>query len=432
MRDTRRSATLPFLSLLLAALLLGGCATTDLTDGAPESCPAETNGVAIAAAATNAPPATAPANAPPSAATDTNAPAAEVRLDPSPPRLVAKPRPWTMDFKHGYQTAVIDGVTVFLLEPALLDPKTRKGKPSALDYRNTVCPLVNATAKPLVDGRPVRVFIDPSHGGADSGALSQDRKLVEGKVVLDIAKRLATYLTQSGFDVRLSRQDNTLSPLLEERTLMAAKWKADLFVSVHINATGDGDSSAYGLETFILPPAGSSSTYGSRPSATVQNGNGNDVRNMQLGYAIQRRALKTSRLADRGLRRARFSVLREASMPAALVECGFISSPRDRKILTTADGRERIARGLYQGICDYAFGTLAPGLPAHEPGRQAAATAAAAQPTPTTTADGTALPDKVVVPGRDPAWKAPPLPDDPAEDPRLRKIREDAAKAAGF
>lgn len=429
MLDTPRPASLTLLSILLAALLLGGCATTDAPDG---GCPSETNDLAIAEAATNAPPGL---EASPQETASTNAP---IHLEESPPQLAvpprpAKPRPWTMEFKHGYQSAVIDGVSVFLLEPAALDPKTRKGRPSPLDYKNTVCPLVNATPKPLVEGRPVRVFIDPGHGGADAGALSQDRKLVESKVVLDIAKRLAAYLTQTGFDVRLSRQDNTVSPLLEERTLMAARWKADVFVSIHINATGDGDASAYGLETFILPPAGSSSTYGGATSAAVQTGNGNDVRNMQLGFAIQRRALKTSKLADRGLRRARFAVLREASMPAALVECGFISSPRDRKVLNTADGRERLARGIFQGICDYAFGTLAPGRPAHEPGRKGAAPAAQTpRPAATQVPPGSALPDKVVVPDRAPAWVPPPLPENPQEDPRLRKIREDAAKAAGF
>ena len=221
---------------------------------------------------------------------------------------------------------------------------------------------------------------------------------------------------------------------------MAAKWKADIFVSIHINASGEGETSACGLETFILPPAGTSSTYAGTPSWTVQAGNGNDVRNMQLGFAIQRRALKTSRLADRGLRRARFAVLREARMPAALVECGFITSARDRKILGSVEGRDRLARGIYQGICDYAFGTLAPGLPAHEIPKKAVPAANAssdasgpAMPVaPTKLATGSELPEKIAVPGREPAWQAPRVADDPAEDPRLRKIREEAAKAAGF
>jgi N-acetylmuramoyl-L-alanine amidase len=354
-------------------------------------------------------------------------------------------KPWTLDFKHGHQSATIDGVCVYLLEPAVLDPRTRKGKPSALDHKHTVGPLVNAQARPLVQGRPVRVFIDPGHGGADSGALSQDRKLVESRVVLDIAKRLAAYLAQTGFDVKLSRQDNTTSLLLEERTFLAARWKADIFVSIHINATADGDPGAYGLETFILPPAGACSTYGRSASTDAQKGNGNDVRNMQLGFAIQRRTVKTSKMADRGLRRARFTVLRDAPMPAALVECGFISSPRDRKILNTAEGRERLARGIFQGICDYAYGTLAPGLPAHAPGGKDTAVGSTTPPpinkdaTPTPIAPrrpvvlhGTNLPDKVVVPNRKPAWTPPPIPEDKKEDPRLQKIREEAARAAGF
>ena len=453
--------TRTLLAIASATLFLAGCATPDAdlaacpeeasTNAPPAEDSASTNApLAAASVTTNAPLAAASVttNAFPAAASvTTNAPAASSTHAPAVPAThapAAKPapksRPWAAEFRHGSQTARIDGVAVILLEPAILDLATLKGKPSPVDYKNTVCPLLNAAAKPLVDDRPVRVFIDPGHGGDDSGALSQDRKLVESKIVLDVAKRLADYLQKSGFDVRLSRQDNTLPRLLEERTLMAAKWKADIFVSIHINATGEGETSACGLETFILPPAGTSSTYAGTPSWTVQAGNGNDVRNMQLGFAIQRRALKTSRLADRGLRRARFAVLREARMPAALVECGFITSARDRKILGSVEGRDRLARGIYQGICDYAFGTLAPGLPAHEIPKKAVPAANAssdasgpAMPVaPTKLATGSELPEKIAVPGREPAWQAPRVADDPAEDPRLRKIREEAAKAAGF
>ena len=52
-------------------------------------------------------------------------------------------------------------------------------------------------------------------------------------------------------------------------------------------------------------------------------------------------------------------------MPAALVECGFISSKKDQKLIETPNGRERIALGIYQGLCDYAYGTMSPGLPPH-------------------------------------------------------------------
>ena len=450
--------TRTLLAIASATLFLAGCATPDAdlaacpeeasTNAPSAEASASTNApLAAASVTTNAFPAAASVttNAPAASSTHASAvPATHASAVPATHAPAAKPapksRPWATEFRHGSQTARIDGVAVFLLEPALLDLATRMGKPSPVDYKNTVCPLLNAAAKPLVDDRPVRVFIDPGHGGDDSGALSQDRKLVESKIVLDVAKRLADYLQKSGFDVRLSRQDNTLPRLLEERTLMAAKWKADIFVSIHINATGEGETSACGLETFILPPAGTSSTYAGTPSWTVQAGNGNDVRNMQLGFAIQRRALKTSRLADRGLRRARFAVLREARMPAALVECGFITSARDRKILGSVEGRDRLARGIYQGICDYAFGTLAPGLPAHEIPKKAVPAANAssdasgpAMPVaPTKLATGSELPEKIAVPGREPAWQAPRVADDPAEDPRLRKIREEAAKAAGF
>jgi N-acetylmuramoyl-L-alanine amidase len=295
-----------------------------------------------------------------------------------------------------------------------------------------------------VTGRPFRVFIDPGHGGADPGAVSKDSKTLESRLTLELAQKLAKHLKNAGFDVTISRSDNALTQVLEERPLKAYRWKADIFISIHFNA--NPSSTASGFETYILPAHGMLSTTTANPSPaaraqanTLQNGNANDYLNMQLGFAIQRRMLKSTKLEDRGLRRARFTVLREAKMPAVLIECGFLSSPKDLKFIRTAEGQEKIVRGIYEGICDYAFGTLAPGSPAY-PIKSAiiktATDSSVVLPQPGPTQTLTKVPARLVTDDvidiTKPVWKPLPLVDDPNEDPRLKKIRLEAAKAAGL
>jgi len=93
-------------------------------------------------------------------------------------------------------------------------------------------------------------------------------------------------------------------------------------------------------------------------------GNARNAENLRLAFCVQRRLLRTTDLADRGLKRARFQVLRDASAPAILVEAGFLSNSADAAFLAKPAGRERVARGIYQGIIDYALGQIAPGYPA--------------------------------------------------------------------
>ncbi len=359
-----------------------------------------------------------------------------------PPPSVLKP--WKFSFEQGSQRAKFDNVLVYLSQPATLDKETKNPKASPADFKYMLSPLLTAHTSALVTGRPFRVFIDPGHGGADSGAVSKDRKTLESRLTLDIAQKLAKYLKNAGFDVMISRSDNTLTQVLEERPLKAHRWKADVFISIHFNA--NPSVAANGFETYIFPARGMLSTSAVNPSPsaksqanTLQNGNANDIRNMQLGFAIQRRLLKSTKFEDRGLRRARFVVLREAKMPAVLVECGFLSSPKDLKYIRTAEGQEKIVRGIYEGICDYAFGTLTPGSSAYP--IQSASTKSSTelplvlpQQSPAPTA-AKLTPQVVTSDGTDsskPAWKPLPIVDDPNEDPRLKKIRLEAARAAGL
>lgn len=355
---------------------------------------------------------------------------------PSPPK--DNPRPWDYVLFENSNSALIDGAEVFLYNHPQKQKNTNKLIPHFFDQTKTIDVIFNAHTCPIATNRQLRIFIDPGHGGADPGAVSKDEKTYEKTVTLDIAKRLQTYLSNAGFLTMLSRTDNNTTLTLNERTVMANCWGADAFISIHVNSSKS--SSPNGYETYILANVGQLSTSMDKASMTQKDwdfvnakyqGNNNDKQNLLLGYAIHRRTAKTTRVPDRGLRRARFLVLREVTMPAVLVECAYLSSPKDSKLLYTADYRERCARGIYQGICDYMYGRMQPGL--------------AATPVPTTKAYEAPKPPANHTPDRlakvmeyapptnqPPAWVPNYPEDDPSKTKELALARENALKNAGI
>jgi N-acetylmuramoyl-L-alanine amidase len=164
-------------------------------------------------------------------------------------------------------------------------------------------------------GLPYRIVIDPGHGGADPGAAANG--LIEKELNLEVALRLrdlldldtADMLGGGEWDVRLTRvSDVTVS--LADRVLLANNWPADRFVSIHHNAFTS--SAANGTETFSFA------------SGTTSAG---------LRDRVQEELLLGLGLADRGSKTANFYVLRETTMPAALSEGGFLTSPIDAAVL---------------------------------------------------------------------------------------------------
>ena len=135
---------------------------------------------------------------------------------------------------------------------------------------------------------------------------------------------------------------------------------ADVYVSIHFNSGG----SAEGIETYCVSPAGASSTAnfngnssdrdtGGGDSSVVTN-NRFDSQNVWLAHCIQRSALQATGAMDRGVRRARFWVLRYASCPAILIEGGFLTNPSEEQRILRADYRETLARAVADGILTYA------------------------------------------------------------------------------
>ena len=263
-------------------------------------------------------------------------------------KIVLKNRYNTLEIEENGRRAWINGVMFWLHEPC-----RRSGRAWAIrktDFQYGIDPVLRSyTHAPK--RTPRVVVIDPGHGGKDSGAVGS-KKTFEKQVVLDISYRIKKLLETHGFKVVMTRSgDQYLS--LDDRADLARKVKADLFLSIH--ADGAVSSAAHGVETFITTAEGfdSSNHYGKGGDQSVVLNNRYNAANAMLGYAVQSNLLKMSGRSDRGVRRARFAVIKKAPCPAALVECGFLTNPEEERLLRTEAYRSRVAQGIVNGVRAY-------------------------------------------------------------------------------
>ena len=143
--------------------------------------------------------------------------------------------------------------------------------------------------------------------------------------------------------------DSTLS--LQARAGLCEKFRPDLFISVHCNAASQ--KTINGIETFAMTPAGCASSSDSRPSSARGSGNAFDKNNYRLAYEIQKALVRNTKAEDRGVKHARFFVLRNATCPAVLIETGFISNQREGALLNRADYQAKIVNAIVLGILNY-------------------------------------------------------------------------------
>jgi N-acetylmuramoyl-L-alanine amidase len=216
-----------------------------------------------------------------------------------------------------------------------------------VDARYVIDPVIRPELYLQKAGTRV-IVLDPGHGGQDTGARGA-RGVEEKRAVLDIARRVRNQLTSAGYRVYMTREGDRFIEL-EERCRMARRWGADVFVSIHLNSAGN--LSAAGTETYVLAAAGYESTAGGSSTASVP-GNRHEAANAILGYQIQRALVGRVGLTDRGVKRSRFVVLKNAPCPAVLVECAFVSNRREEERLLREDFREAIAQGIARGTIQY-------------------------------------------------------------------------------
>ena len=142
---------------------------------------------------------------------------------------------------------------------------------------------------------------------------------------------------------------------LKQRAAFANRVKADLFVSIHFNSVTT--STAEGIETFVMTPQGQPSTRNSkrhRSDSVSYKGNANDPWNLIAGYTIQKELISTFKdQSDRGVKRARFAVLREVEVPAVLLELGFVSHRRTATQLKSSAHIEALSECIKSGIFEY-------------------------------------------------------------------------------
>jgi N-acetylmuramoyl-L-alanine amidase len=221
------------------------------------------------------------------------------------------------------------------------------------DFTGTIHPLLFPPRFPATT-RPLKtIVLDAGHGGKDPG--NQEGKRQEKQYTLLLAKDVRDLLAKAGYKVQLTRSsDSYLSP--EERPGLAKKRGADLFVSLHFNsADGAGGASVNGCEVYCLTPANAYSTNdrGEQGHKGAQAGNRNDTKNLLLAYQLQRAIAEKTGAEDRGVKRARFAVLKFAEMPAVLIEAAFMTNAGDAKKIYDATLRRTLAQSIVDGIKAY-------------------------------------------------------------------------------
>ncbi len=220
---------------------------------------------------------------------------------------------------------------------------------SELDVIKTLDPVLRPWAVPEFKIRTI--MIDPGHGGFDKGTEGVSPGIVEKTFTLDTAKRLEKYLKQAGFRTLMTRRTDEYIAL-EDRADQANVSSADLFVSIHYNSAAP-DHAPKGIETYCLTPAGASSSGKSDVSMNdfqIHPGNSRDNLNMLLGYCVQHSICKSMETTDRGVKRARFVVIRDVKKPGILVECGFLSNSGEEKRVRSENYRENLAKAISDGI----------------------------------------------------------------------------------
>ena len=220
------------------------------------------------------------------------------------------------------------------------------------DYQHVLQPILTPQ---VFKKRPGirRVVIDAGHGGKDSGALNNTYGLMEKNLTLDVARRLKALLENSGFEVVMTRDSDVYIPLAQ-RPKVANRAKADLFVSLHFNAASS--TSASGFESFALTPQYQASSKYPRPTskdAKRYRGNEQDPWNTLITYHLERALVQGLGGPDRGIKRARWSVLKDLECPGVLTELGFISHAETAKKVRSPAFRQKLARSLFNGIVDY-------------------------------------------------------------------------------
>ncbi len=221
------------------------------------------------------------------------------------------------------------------------------------------------------------MVLDPGHGATEDGAIGPSG-LKEKDLTLDMARRLAALLKADGFEVVLTREGDD-GPTLDQRAELANVQRADVFVSLHANASRS--SKARGAETYFLSRDATddaartvaalendaAGVNGEAPADAAPGDGGAAIplilwdmaqtiyleQSSQLAEIVQRELNGALAITDRGVRQAPFRVLVGATMPAVLVELGFLTNPEEEKRLADGEYRRKLSEALAAALKQY-------------------------------------------------------------------------------
>ena len=254
-----------------------------------------------------------------------------------------------LEFVSGSRETMINGVRSWLCFPVI--EQDGKFLVSRTDVAKTIEPLVRPHRVPNV-GNIQTVVLDPGHGGSDKGQVS--RHGCEKDFALDVARKVRPLLQAKGARVIMTREGDYFVPL-EVRAKIANAARNAIFVSIHFNASND-DPNATGFEIFSFTPRGAPSTSDSAAAASslnMQPGSEVDSQSLALSACIYHSLLGHIPDYDRGIKRARFAVLRLTKVPAVLIEGGFLTERGESKLIANKDWRAKLAGAISVGIENY-------------------------------------------------------------------------------
>jgi N-acetylmuramoyl-L-alanine amidase len=245
--------------------------------------------------------------------------------------------------------ALIDGVRHWLAFPA----RRKDGGVwiSRVDIAHTVEPAFRP--EKVLGLRPVRtVVLDAGHGGHDNGASS--RFGYEKEFTLDVVRRLRKRLEAAGLKVVQTRNSDTFIDL-PARPRVAKKYPNSIFVSIHFNSA-DWKPSANGIETYAIPPLGAPPSGQDTIMARdrmAELGHAFEPVNFTLATTVHNALMGKMKVEDRGVKRARYVVLKDAAVPAILIEGGFLTNSTDAARIANTSWREAYAAAIAAGILEY-------------------------------------------------------------------------------
>ena len=275
-------------------------------------------------------------------------------MEVSGSKLVLEKSNVRINFLIGKQDVWMNGIKFFFSFPVIHSGSRY------LVHRSDLTKLLDPVMRPhnitRLLARIDTVIIDPGHGGHDSGTVSPHGNGREKDHALSLAKKLSTQLRKRGFKVGLTRSEDKYLTL-QQRVDFANQYPNAVFISLHFNSGGGGR--ANGIETFTLSPKGVAHHGRKLKASDFQEkpGNNNDAHNIALATAVHSAVIKNTGRRDRGVRRARYSVITGVRHPAILLEGGFLSHRTEGAYIKTSDYQDRLAYSIAEAVVKYKMAT---------------------------------------------------------------------------